>query len=175
MEYTIEITQYCENGCNYCSSNATPGGEHLPIGVIIDFLEKNSIEANDRINISGGEPLAHPDFYNILKACQRKTSNIWVYTNAIRQIKYNALVITEGVQVEANICLSPDFLNTQISIKDGTKINLLKLVPKGRGSNIKEIEIHVSGNIRGDCSGCQHVLLQADGNIAQSPCKKNYQ
>lgn len=127
----------------------------------------------DRINISGGEPLAHPDFYLILKACQSRTKNVWVYTNALEQIKYNARVLNNGINVEANICLSSKCFDNPIKVNEGTKINLLKFVPKGRGENLKEISIHVSGNMRDKCP-CEHVLLQADGQIAKAPCQKNY-
>lgn len=95
MEYTLEITQYCEHNCPYCSSNATTQGQHVPLEKILEFLEENNINENDRINISGGEPLAHPQFYKILQECYKRTKNVWVYTNAIRNIKYNAHVLRE--------------------------------------------------------------------------------
>jgi len=172
MEYTIEITQYCENDCSYCSTNATPLGKHLPMETVLCFLEQ--IGRNDRINISGGEPLAHPDFYKILRACQGKSDNVWVYTNALNKVKYNAQVLTDGICVEANYCLYPDCFSTACNIPDGIKVNLLKFVQKGRGKGIKEKDFHTSGNMHHDCSGCQHKLLQADGQIAKAPCQKNY-
>ena len=68
-EYTIEITQYCLHNCNYCSTNATENGIHINIEIIKQFLKSNNILATDRINISGGEPLSHPKFYDILQLC----------------------------------------------------------------------------------------------------------
>jgi len=66
-EYTIEITSYCSHNCSYCSTKATENGVHIDIETIKQFLNSNKIKATDRINISGGEPLAHPKFYEILQ------------------------------------------------------------------------------------------------------------
>ena len=69
-EYTIEITTYCPHNCNYCSTNANINGIHIDIEKIKQFLKSNKILATDRINISGGEPLSHPKFYEILQLCK---------------------------------------------------------------------------------------------------------
>ena len=68
MEMTFEITNYCPHECIYCSSNAT-NDKNIAIYLALEDV-KISIEKYgfgvDKINISGGEPLSHPDFYNIL-------------------------------------------------------------------------------------------------------------
>ncbi len=170
MELTIEITQYCEHGCDYCSTNATEKGEHLPLETIKEFLEKH--KNINRINISGGEPLAHPEFYKILSYCREITCNVWVYTNALDKIIYNTDVVEE-IEVEANVCLVP---NRDIYIpKNVQKTHLLQLIPQGRAKNMKPGRYHVSSNITGhNCHKCQHQLLQADGKISPAPCKKEY-
>jgi hypothetical protein len=176
VEYTIEITQYCENGCVYCSSDATEEGQHLPFETVIGFLKSHKITHADRINISGGEPLAHPQFWEILQLCKSLTPNVWVYTNALQQIKYNAQVLTQGIRVEANYCLYPGCFERPTKILDGTKINLLKFIPQGRGADLTVPEISVSRNLRGEsgCIACNHVLLQANARIVKSPCCKSY-
>ena len=174
MEYTIEITQYCQNDCPYCSSDATNKGKHLPLVDILEFLQRNKINQEDRINISGGEPLAHPNFYHILQSCLTRTSSVWVYTNALAKIKYNAQVLTDGIEVEANYCLYPGCFEQPVKINEGTKINMLQFVPTGRGKGLRPQEVHVSGNITGNCVSCEHVLLQANGKIVGAPCKKDY-
>ncbi len=167
-EYTIEITSYCPYDCNFCSSNATVKGKHIDLEIIKNFLENNKILPIDRINISGGEPLAHPKFWEILQMCKELTSDVWVYTNALNQIRYNTAVIKE-IQVEANICLTP---GEDVYIpKNANKVHLLKLIPQGRASNIKPINVSLSGN---DCKKCNHKVLQADGQIVEAPCKKKY-
>ncbi len=177
MELTIEITQYCEHGCDYCSTNATKKGKHLPLKTIKEFLDKH--ESIGRINISGGEPLAHPKFYKILNYCKEITYNVWVYTNALDKIIYNTDVIQE-IEVEANVCLVP---NRDLYIpKNVQKTHLLQLIPQGRAKNMKAGRYHVSSNITmhadvshgHNCFTCKHAVLQANGKTVTAPCKKEY-
>lgn len=166
MEYTIDITSYCEHNCEYCSTNATKNGKHLPIEQVSNFIEY--IKDDDTINIAGGEPLAHPKFWDILQLCKSKTKNVWVYTNALEQIKYNTDIIKE-IKVEANICLTP---GKYVYIpKNVNKIHLLKLIPQGRAKNMSSPIVKLSGD---NCDKCNHTVLQANGEIVSAPCKKNY-
>ncbi len=176
MELTIEITQYCDNGCDYCSSNANEDGQHLPLETIKNFLRRY-VPLVSRINISGGEPLAHPEFYKILKHCKTLTHNVWVYTNAINQLIYNTDVIME-VKVEANVCLVPG--RDVYLPRNADKTHLLQLIPQGAAKNMTPGKYHVSSNIvqqnnhKHDCSTCKHLVLQADGKVAHAPCRKEY-
>jgi len=173
-EVTIEITNYCENECIFCSSKSNPEGSHLDITSIKSFLDsypKNSIAT---INISGGEPLAHPEFYKIFKLCKQYTSNVWVYTNLINKLAYNTHVL-EQIEIRANIPLVPGL---KVNIPSGVifQNHFLKFVPQGRGKNIKTVSEHFSGicSFNG-CSNCDNKTLKADGTIVPSPCKKDYQ
>jgi organic radical activating enzyme len=176
MEITIEITQFCENHCDYCSTNASPEGEHLPFEKIKKFF----VDLNDkliddellRINISGGEPLAHPEFYKILRFCESCCKDVRVYTNALKNIIYNTAVIKEII-VEANVCLVP---GRYVYLPHRAyKTHLLQLVPQGKAKDMDAGNYHVSSNITGcGCDKCDHVLLQADGKIVKAPCKKDY-
>lgn len=167
-EYTIEITTYCPHNCSYCSTNATRNGIHIDIEIIKKYLQNNKILVTDRINISGGEPLAHPKFYEILQLCKQLTPDVWVYTNALHQIRYNSSVIEE-IQIEANVCLTP---GEDVYIpKNADKVHLLQFISTGRGKNIKSIDVKLSGE---NCVNCNHKVLQADGRIVNAPCKKDY-
>ena len=173
-EITIEITKYCKEGCAYCSTDASEVGAHLPVELVLAFLHDNKTAT--RINISGGEPLSHPGFWQILQACYDITYDVWVYTNAIRQLKFNADVLP-GVAVEANVVVRP---NEPLMIPTGVKkVHLLKLVPQGRGKDCEQLPlIVVSHNFsyddnEHDCLHCNHVYLNADGIMVESPCRKH--
>lgn len=170
-EYTVEITSYCPNNCSYCSTNAGNNEKHLPYDKVAEFLA--DIKSIDRINISGGEPLSHPRFWDILQYCQSKTNDVWVYTNALKNIRYNADILRE-ITIEANVCIIPGKL--AYIPKHADKVHLLQLVQQGRARNIEPINVHASGNMRGreDCKKCDHTVLQADGQIVRGPCRKNY-
>ncbi len=176
MEITLEITDYCPNNCKYCSTEAGLHKEHklslADVESTLFKLDKENVPI-DRINVSGGEPLSHPDFYRILNACKMFTDNVWVYTNAITQLLYNTNIIDE-VKVEANVCLVPG--ESVYIPKNADKVHLLQLVPQGRAKDMKPAKFHVSGNIIGEhkCAECNHMLLQADGKVMQAPCKKDY-
>jgi len=176
MEVTLEITDYCPNACEYCSTNASPSKRHMldynEIATHLINLEESG-KRIDRINISGGEPLAHPEFYRILRLSYNYTDNVWVYTNAIRQLIYNTTILSE-VKVEANVCLVPG--KEAYIPKNADKVHLLQLVPQGRAKDMKPVKFHASGNIIGEhrCAECNHSLLQADGQTMSAPCKKDY-
>ena len=174
MEVTVEITQWCPYDCDYCSSNASDKGEHLDYETIEKFLNKHAHEIT-RINISGGEPLAHPAFFRILWYCKEITTNTWVYTNMLTNIIFNSHIL-EGICVEANVCVVPGRKN--YIPKNVDKVHLLKLVHHGRAKNLPKQEITVSHNFESDCShnceDCKNILLQADGKVVEAPCKKDY-
>ena len=176
MEVTIEITQKCPHACPYCSSNATLNGKHLNKKRIFNFLkamQKITDLDIERINISGGEPLSHPDFYEILMFCYSITDNVWIYTNTIRQIIFNSDIVKE-LKVEANVCVIG---GKEIYIpKNVDRVHLLKLIRQGRAKDYTKQNVTVSSNFLAerDCSSCNHVLLQADGKIVEAPCKKKY-
>ena len=175
IELTLEITSKCEHGCDYCSTNATPEGKNIHFNDVSGFLNKYREQDIQRINISGGEPLSHPDFYQILRYCEKFTENVWVYTNALRQIKFNSDIIKE-IKIEANVCIITG--RSSYIPKNVDKVNLLKLVHQGRAKQLpKNPQIHVSGNFvtsEHTCESCNHALLQANGKIVDSPCKKDY-
>ena len=173
MEVTIEITDYCPNNCEYCSTRAGMDKNNIITSSSVYKFLKQISDNIDRINISGGEPVSHPEFYKILMICKAFTENVWVYTNALTQILYNTDIVKE-IKVEANVCLTP---GKEIYIPENAdKVHLLQLVPQGRAENMKPAKFHVSGNILGEhkCAECNHILLQADGKIMDAPCKKEY-
>lgn len=175
IEVTIEITQYCDRHCPFCSTDATVHGRHLPIRTIKEFLQKTAERYHiARLNLSGGEPLAHPAFYKILKFCETIVpfGYIYVYTNALNNIIFNTEVMN-GINIEANV---PLCYGQPIIPKNVSQIHLLKLVEQGRCTKDMIPPITVSSNLASEheCSKCNNILLQADGTVVQAPCKKTY-
>lgn len=161
QEITVEITNYCPNNCVYCSSDAGPkGDQYLTLDQIKSFLGDGFY---DRINISGGEPLAHPEFYKILQLCKSKlteTGFVAVYTNELDCIMYNAS-LKYGVRVEANLPVLPDV----------NKVHILAVTPQGREA--KRPDIHYSCNWETKCDNCSNTVLRPDGSVEKTPCTKN--
>jgi hypothetical protein len=157
-ELTIEITNFCPRQCLYCSSDITGDFEKalfLSHADIAKFLRGKRYE---HIIISGGEPLAHPDFYRILLLCENYTDDVIVYSNAIKHLIYNQSVI-DGVYLEANITVLPEI----------DRVHILRRVKQGKEKD--RPEVHLSRNFSDDCE-CEHRILRPDGKLYKTPCNK---
>lgn len=78
----IQITERCNLHCAHCFVSATKAGIDLSINDIenkvIKILSKLKVES---ITITGGEPLCHPDFINIIKLFSKHYKKVTVCTN----------------------------------------------------------------------------------------------
>lgn len=157
-EVTLELTNYCPHDCPYCSSNTTQDFDKAV------WLEPKKVEALladrwfDHIVLSGGEPLSHPQFYQIYRLCEQHTPDVVVYSNLIRHLAYNTNVI-DGVYLEASVTLTPETRHLRV----------LKRVEQGRES--KRPQVTFSRNHDGWCD-CGHHVVKPDGAIVKSPCSK---
>lgn len=157
-ELTIEITNYCPHNCKYCSSNSTDDRLRATYISPDNVLRHLTDWDYDRIIISGGEPLAHPNFYDILGYCKPRAKDVVIYSNAITHLVYNQSVI-DGVYLEANVTVLPEV----------DKIHILRRVKQGKEAN--RPEVHLSRNFYEDCS-CEHHVIRPNGDIDKSPCNK---
>ena len=84
----VEITDRCNLTCPVCYSESSPHhGEHRSleqIAFMLDSVVRNEGQP-DVVQISGGEPTIHPDFFAILDlAKSRPIKHLMVNTNGIR-------------------------------------------------------------------------------------------
>jgi uncharacterized radical SAM superfamily Fe-S cluster-containing enzyme len=84
----VEITDNCNLRCPVCFAGSGPERlTHKPLPVVLSMLD--AVVANegepDVVQISGGEPTLHPDFFTILDAARaRPIRHLMVNTNGIR-------------------------------------------------------------------------------------------
>lgn len=84
----IEITDHCNLSCPVCYASSGP---HRPqyrtleqVEVMLDAVVRNE-QHPDVVQISGGEPTLHPEFFKVLEmAKQRPIRHLMVNTNGIR-------------------------------------------------------------------------------------------
>ncbi len=83
----IEITDNCNLTCPVCFAESAPHLRHRPLPDVIAMLDAvvaNEGEA-DVVQISGGEPTLHPDFFAILDAAKRRPiRHLMVNTNGLK-------------------------------------------------------------------------------------------
>jgi uncharacterized radical SAM superfamily Fe-S cluster-containing enzyme len=84
----IEVTDACNLRCPICYAGSGPDRQHhRPLSLIesmLDAVVANEGEA-DIVQISGGEPTIHPDFFAILDAAKKRTiRHLMVNTNGVR-------------------------------------------------------------------------------------------
>lgn len=123
----IELTKKCDLKCIYCYANA--GIPHIremstqKIKAIID--EASSLGAKI-INLTGGEPLLHPDFFLISDYALRKRLNIICFTNGMNITKD---VATELANKEVSVCAKLDSLNNETQdVLTGVQDSLPKIL-----------------------------------------------
>jgi uncharacterized radical SAM superfamily Fe-S cluster-containing enzyme len=84
----VEVTDSCNLRCPVCYAGSGPERlEHRPLALIekmLDAVVRNEGHP-DVVQISGGEPTLHPDFFAILKlAYERPIRHLMVNTNGLR-------------------------------------------------------------------------------------------
>jgi uncharacterized radical SAM superfamily Fe-S cluster-containing enzyme len=85
----IEVTDQCNLSCPICYSESSPQrvGTHRSLEQIefmMDCVVRNEAEP-DVVQISGGEPTIHPEFFAILDAAKRRPiKHLMVNTNGVR-------------------------------------------------------------------------------------------
>lgn len=84
----LEITDVCNLNCPICYANSgTHRTTHRPyeqVERMLDMVVRNELEP-DIVQISGGEPTLHPEFFTILDAAkQRPIKHLMVNTNGVR-------------------------------------------------------------------------------------------
>ena len=84
----VEITDACNLRCPICYAESGPERQtHRPLAVVesmLDAVVANEMEP-DIVQISGGEPTIHPDFFAILDAAKRRPiRHLMVNTNGVR-------------------------------------------------------------------------------------------
>jgi len=106
----IEVTEHCNLRCPVCFAESGPERQnHRPLAEIEAMLD--AVVANegepDVVQISGGEPTLHPDFFGILDAARaRPIRHLMVNTNGLR------------------IAREPDFVARLATYKPGLEIYL---------------------------------------------------
>ncbi len=79
----IELTWGCNLRCFHCYRDSTVVKQgYMPVESLLSLLERLSQAGLRSVELTGGEPMFHPDFLRILSFCDERFHLIGVLTNA---------------------------------------------------------------------------------------------
>ena len=110
---TLMITEACNLSCPHCLLNCKKL-DTLPIRkeIINNIIDEFSVLGGEGLLVTGGEPLSHPDWFDILyHACKTALSEIILQTNG-------AMVTAENIEKIKS--LNPEKLKIQVSLDGAT-------------------------------------------------------
>jgi uncharacterized radical SAM superfamily Fe-S cluster-containing enzyme len=135
----VEITDRCNLSCPTCYAMSSPHyGRHRSVEEIekmLDIIVENEGEP-DVVQISGGEPTIHPDFFEILDIAKKKPiRHLMVNTNGIR-------IANDFAFTERLASYMPDF---EIYLQfDSFKKEVLE---KMRGKDLRSVRVKALENL----------------------------
>lgn len=153
----LEITDHCNLTCPICYADSGPHRPEFRDLATIDRMLDNIVKSEtkpDVVQISGGEPTLHPDFFAILDACKRRPiQHLMLNTNGIR------------------IAKEPDFVKRLAAYMPNFEVYLqfdsLELEPllKLRGADLRSVRQRAIEQLnRHDISTTLVVTLEKDLN-----------
>lgn len=100
----LELTELCNLKCAFCYNSQKP----LVSDKIDMIIEKLIAEEVMEIILTGGEPMTHPNFYNILEKCCKNFSKVMLQTNGTYIDNVAADIIAQHNLFGVNISLHGD-------------------------------------------------------------------
>jgi radical SAM protein with 4Fe4S-binding SPASM domain len=82
MNVSVELTYNCSFSCRHCYINSSPKRDELwKTKELITVLDELNHLGTSKIELTGGDPLTHPDFVYIVKHCACNFNSVNVITN----------------------------------------------------------------------------------------------
>lgn len=102
MVYHLCLTNECQCGCFYCSQHVKEGcGEYLFADHAVEFAKKAAELGYDTIELTGGEPLLHPEFTKIIEEISSRCPavSMTLSTNGILLEQYLPKIKDSNVRI----------------------------------------------------------------------------
>lgn len=135
----LEVTDHCNLECPICYAESSPKRKTYKtlreIEFLLDAIVSNEGEP-DIVQISGGEPTTHPDFFAILDAAKaRPIKHLMINTNGIR--------IAKDLEFSRRLSEYKPGLEVYLQF-DSLRENVLQEL---RGANLHEVRLRALANL----------------------------
>jgi molybdenum cofactor biosynthesis enzyme MoaA len=171
----IDVTYLCNYTCNYCrwGSAKTPGRVHHPLESVLANREDLEAIGAERVVLSGGEPLLHPNISEIVQHYSSLVEDVILITNGwLAEIEKIRSLISDGL---TGIAFSIDSVDPSILSKtrDMTPIQITRTlsnfedISNARNIGNMMVELGVNAVISsGNCSltSIRNLLTWAENN-----------
>lgn len=115
---TVEITELCNLKCVYCYNEASPyKGRHMPLKDVKKIFETLSENGVTVLEISGGEPMIHPNIIEILEEAFKYFNWVAIISNGVYFPKNILPVLKDNRKKFGGIQISIDGSNEEVSEK----------------------------------------------------------
>lgn len=144
-ELCFEITNSCYLNCIYCSSfddivrkNCS---EHLPIWIIKRVIDDFSFLGGELLELSGGEPLLHPQIFEIVDYALNKELEVIIYTSGVLPETYNfkdilIKLLKIGLKKIVFNCQGLDITHDNLVRKEGAFSKLVESIKSSKDIGI---------------------------------------
>ena len=119
----FEVIKTCPNNCLFCSSCSSPDAETL---ISFDLFKQTidhfiSLGGIEEISLSGGEPLLHPNIFEMIAYCKEKNIRTVLFTSGIKRNKS----IDKNTQREIELSLKEKYKQFEKQGLDKVKVKQL--------------------------------------------------
>jgi radical SAM protein with 4Fe4S-binding SPASM domain len=140
VHFAVELTPQCNLRCIYCyNESSEENNQRLPTPQFLTCLEELSKNGVRLVELTGGEPLTHPDFSDIISFCGTNFFLISILTNGTL---VNAALAGEIAKYKKKVFVQVDLDGSTASVHD-----MLRGVPGSFEKAKKGIELLAKNSI----------------------------
>lgn len=155
---TWEITTACNKRCSFCyhSDNYLDTCKHVSNDTIKDCLSFLDVSGIEGLALTGGEPILHPKFNQILEAACKHVPNVTVFSNGIAIDRTLCeLFVSKGVMV-----------NYSFDYHDSKNFSILQRLISLLPPSLLTVSLVYSGENVSDFIDClQNIRIHFSGDV----------
>ncbi|MBM3423269.1 MAG: radical SAM protein [Chlorobi bacterium] len=130
--FAIELTSECNLRCSHCYRECEPGkGSRLPTDRLLSIMASLALHGVTSLELTGGEPTMHPDFFEILDLACCSFTNIAVLSNG--------WLLDEAFVSRMANRVNPPFIQIDLDGSDASTHDRLRGVPGSFNNALRAI------------------------------------